>query len=287
MIRALMQKLGLDKLGEVVAEELRRVERQILGEERDVLAAMLARLDERIAGFGGKRRGRPPKAVSATAAPAPATRKPRRRKTRIAPKPGETLKDFVVKALAKAGGPVKVTTLVDLVLEAGYKTSAKRSTLVTSTYTALTDKKLFRKFGKGVFGLVAAPAASRKAAKSKGRANPIARKPGETLQVFVLRAFRKARKPMKAGEVAKRVKTLGYQTTSTPQNLLLTIYHVLADDTLFKKLGKGVYALALPTGTLASLRKRGKRAAAKKAPAAVAKGQTIEAAEQPTDVVPR
>ena len=159
MIKALIRKLGLDRIGEVLADEVRRAEVEVLREERDLLVAMIAKLDERIAGLGGTRRGRPPKAVALArpkaviaAAPPPATRK-----ARITPKPGETLKDFVLKVLSTAAGPVNASTLVDLVLQAGYTTNAKRTTLVTSTYTVLTDKKLFRKMGKGVFALAAAP----------------------------------------------------------------------------------------------------------------------------------
>ena len=306
MINALVRKLGLDRIGDMLADEIRRAERQILEEEREVLAKMIARLDERIAGLGGKRRSRPPKAAI-TAAPPPATRKPRRKPARVTPKPGETLKDFVVKVLTKAGGLVKVTTLVDLVLEAGYKTNAKRSTLVTSTYTVLTDKKLFRKMGKGVFGLVAAPAAPQKAPTAKAPSkNPAAKNSakvqrpakeiaqhelaGETLQLFVLRVFGQARRPMRPSQVAKRVKALGYQTMSSPEVFLFSVERVLADGQLFRIVGKGLYELALPSPTRRKVRRPRKPAktAAKEPLPAAAEENTTEAVEEqkaePTDV---
>lgn len=163
MIKALVQKLGLDKLGEVLADEARRVQVEVLREERAALAMLLTKLDARLAALGVRRGGRPRKS-----APVAPPTKPRR-KARVTPKPGETLRDMVQKALATAGGPVKVATLVDLVKEVGYKSNALRSTLLTSIYTVLADRKLFRKFGTGIYGLVAAPAAPRKAAKPKRR----------------------------------------------------------------------------------------------------------------------
>ncbi len=245
MLADLIKRLGLDRIGDVLAEEVRRLQVQALQEERAVLAKTIAGLDARIAGLGGRGRGRPRRAEPATASPSAPPRKPRRRRARIAPKAGETLKDFVVKVLAKAGGPVKATDLVDLVKQAGYRTSAMRGTLVTSVYRALADKHVFRRLGKGVFALATAPASSRKAVKSARPSTSIARKPGETLQFFVLGAFRKAGGPMGAKSIVKRVLQMGYQTTATPQNLLISVHHVLADGTLFRKAGKGLYALAL------------------------------------------
>ncbi len=278
MICSLMQKLGLDRIGDVVAGEVRRVQVEVLREERDVLAGMIAKLDERIAGLGGKWRGRPPKTAIA-AAPA---RRPRRRMPRLAPKPGETLRDMIVKALSKAGGPVKVTTLVDLVLEAGYKTAAKRSTLLTSIYHVLADEKLFRKFGKGVFGLVAAPSAPRRGAKPMKPAKPSAVKGGEPLGYFVLRAFRNVRGPMKVSHLVMRVQQLGYRTPSTQKNLLLSLYRVLRDTNVFRKVGVGLYELALPSPPRKGKVGRPKRhARTRHAPPAAAKGQKAEVAEQP------
>ncbi len=244
MLADLLKRLGLDKIGEVLAEEVRRLQVQVLEEERAILAKTISDLDERMAKLGGKLGGRPQQSASTIAAP---TRP--RRKGRSTPKSGETLKDFIVRTLAKAGGPVKVNALVDLVLEAGYRTNAKRTTLVTSAYNTLADRRVFRKIGKGVFALVTATATARKAVKSKQPSTAIARKPGETLQFFVLRAFRKAGGPMNARHLVKRVMQMGYETTSTPQNLVISVLHVLADAILFRKVGKGLYALALPSTT--------------------------------------
>lgn len=77
-----------------------------------------------------------------------------------------------------------------------------------------------------------------------------AAKPGETLQVFVLRAFCQAQRAMKASEIAKRVRTLGYQTTSSPESLLFSVEHLLADDKLFRRAGKDRYELALPAAAM-------------------------------------
>ncbi|GEM_PF-1534731 len=280
MIRALMQKLGLDRIGDVVAGEVRRVQVEVLREERDVLAGMISKLDERIAALGGKRRGRPPKATAAIVAP---TRRPPWRKPRVAQHPGETLRDMVAYALAKAGGPVKATTLVDLVQEVGYKTAAKRSTLLTSIYHVLADTKVFKKFGKGIFGLVAAPSAPRGLVKPTEPAKPIGRKSDETLLYFVLRAFRKARAPVKIGYLVKRVRESGYRTASSPKNLLLRMYRVLRNGNLFRKVGGGFYELALPSpkrGKVGRPRKRA-RAPAPRTPAAAAKEARDERAEQP------
>ncbi len=275
-----MQKLGLDRIGDVVADEVRRVQVEVLREERNVLSAMIARLDARIAGLGGKRRGRPPKAASTIPTPA-ATRRPRRRR-RVLHRPGETLREMVAYALAKVGGPVKATTLVDLVQEVGYKTTAKRSTLLTSIYHVLADEKLFRKFGKGVFGLVAAPSAPRRGAKPMKPAKPSAVKGGEPLGYFVLRAFWKIRGPLKVAHLVKRVQRLGYRTPSTQKNLLLSLYRVLRDTNVFRKVGVGLYELALPSPKRRKVGRPMKRARAttKKASPAAAKEQKAEAPEQ-------
>ena len=83
---------------------------------------------------------------------------------------------MVVKALSKAGGPMKANTLVDLVREVGYETDAKRSTLRTSIYHVLSDEKVFRRVGPGVYGLVAAPTTTSKTRKPKRRKQGPARK---------------------------------------------------------------------------------------------------------------
>ena len=171
MVRALVQKLGLDKIGDVLADEAKRVHVEILREERKVLVKMIARLDERIAVLGGKRRGRPQKAIPAAATPPSPKRMPRRRR-RVFHAPGQTLRDMVVKVLTKASAPVKVDVLVDLVKEAGYKTSAKDSTLLTSIYTVLSDGKVLRRMGAGIYALKAMPRAAATPRKRK-RVGPL------------------------------------------------------------------------------------------------------------------
>ncbi len=152
MIRALMQKLGLDRIGDLVADEVGQVQIDVLREEREVVARMIAKLDERIAGLGGKRRGRSPKASHAAATAAPATRKPRP-KNGIPRKPGESLKDFVLRAFEKAKGPLNPTDLAALVKRLGYQTAADPKNFLITIYHVLADTKVFRRMGKGVFGL--------------------------------------------------------------------------------------------------------------------------------------
>ncbi len=166
MFKSLVRRLGLDLIGDVVADEVRRAQVEVLREERDVLAGMIAKLYQRIAGFGGKRRGRPPRAASTSPTPPAATRRPRRRR-RVLHAPGQTLRDMVVKALSKARAPVTAKVLIGLVRRLGYKAAAKPSTLLTSIYHVLADKKVFRRLGKGVVGLAAAPATPRNDAKPR------------------------------------------------------------------------------------------------------------------------
>lgn len=58
MIKSLTRQLGFDRVGEVLSEEVCGVQVEVLCEERDPLARMLANLDARIVGLGGKRRSR-------------------------------------------------------------------------------------------------------------------------------------------------------------------------------------------------------------------------------------
>ncbi len=106
---------------------------------------------------------------------------------------------------------------------------------------------------------------------------------GETLQVFVLRAFRQARKPMKPSQVAKRVNTLGYQTTSSPDMLLFSIERILTDEKLFRTAGRRLFELALPAAPRRKVGrpKRRAKAATKKPAPATGKEPPTEATEQP------
>ncbi len=69
MIRTVVQELDLDKISDVVANEARRVQVEVLRDEREDLVKMIARLDERIASLGGERRSRLPKATTGAQSP--------------------------------------------------------------------------------------------------------------------------------------------------------------------------------------------------------------------------
>lgn len=152
MIRALVQKLGLDKIGDVLGDEARRIQVEVLRDERDILAKMIARLDERIAALGGKRRGRPPKATSSSAIAATPTRRPRRKRM-AAREPGETLQYFVLRAFRNACGPIKVAHLVKRVRQLGYRTVSNSQNLLLRMYRVLRDENTFRKVGVGSYEL--------------------------------------------------------------------------------------------------------------------------------------
>lgn len=64
---------------------------------------------------------------------------------------GASLKDFIRKVLARAGGPMKVKDITDAVLRAGYRTSSK--TLANQVSMALAQMKEVQKVGRGVFRL--------------------------------------------------------------------------------------------------------------------------------------
>ncbi len=65
MIRALMQKLGLDRIGEVGADEARQVRTEVLREERGILAGMIGKLDGRppLPTYGGGQGGPRPLSI--------------------------------------------------------------------------------------------------------------------------------------------------------------------------------------------------------------------------------
>lgn len=275
MIRALMQKLGLDRIGDVFADELKRVQVEVLREEREILARMMEKLDERIRALGGKRRGRPPKAASTVAAPAAAPMRRPRRKKAIARQPGETLQVFVLRAFRKARGPVQVAHLVKRVTQLGYRTGSSPKNLLLRVYHVLADERLFKKLGKGLYAL-ALP--GRDGARPK---TTTVRKPGESLREMVVKALSKAGGPMKANTLVDLVKEVGYSTDAKRSTLRTSIYHVLADEKLFRRFGPGVYGLVAASAAPPKARKpkRRKKTVARKAPPAAAKGKKAEAAE--------
>ncbi len=57
------------------------------------------------------------------------------------------------------------------------------------------------------------------------------------------------RGPMRVAHLVKRVQQLGYRTPSTQRNLLLSLYRVLRDKNVFRKVGVGTYELTLPPRT--------------------------------------
>lgn len=169
MIRDLIRRLGLDRLDEYLTDEIRRAKLAALQEERAVVEGLLDRIEGRLSEAAGslKRGGR---AAGAT---------PTKRRRKGAPRfrrPGETLKDMVVKALNRVGGPVAVDKLLALVKKVGYKSAASLNSLKTSVYTALSDRKLFERVDAGIYRLAgkgkpqAAKAAAAKRAKPKRKA---------------------------------------------------------------------------------------------------------------------
>ncbi len=160
MIDALVKRLGLDRLEEVLGEELRKERLQILQEERTLLLGQVARIDERIRGLGGKRRpGRPRSAASVQQTPtvAPVASKhpavkvpakgPEEKKT------GGMIQGLIRKALAD-GASVTIAQLVERVKKAGYDGKASASNLrIMLVKTLKKNREFFRKVRRGVYRL--------------------------------------------------------------------------------------------------------------------------------------
>lgn len=154
MIRQLVKRLGLDRVEEYITEEMRRVKLEVLQEERRVVASLLARIEGRLASLGGAPRRRKRRAAKAAVAEAAAPKQRRgKRGVMRARKPGESLSDFILKAAAKAGKPMKASDLVDRVKELGYKSVAKAGNLLTSIYKVLGDKAIYHRVEAGVYEL--------------------------------------------------------------------------------------------------------------------------------------
>lgn len=64
-----------------------------------------------------------------------------------------------------------------------------------------------------------------------------------TFKDALVRVFRKAGSALHVNDLADRVKQVGFRSTATPRNLAIQAYRALKDKTLFRKLGRGKYAL--------------------------------------------
>ncbi len=84
-------------------------------------------------------------------------------------------------------------------------------------------------------------ARSKAGGRRKKAAGP-KRKDG-TFKDALVRVFRKVGSALHVNELANRVKEVGFRSTATPRNLTIQAYRALKDRTLFRKLGRGKYAL--------------------------------------------
>ena len=164
MVRELIRRLGLDRIGEYIDEELRQAKLKALQEERTLVQSLLDRIEERLAAATGK--PKPPKhATAKRPAKTPGKGAPRFRK------PGESLKEMAVKALEAAKKPLAVDELRARVMKLGYRTAASADNLRVSFFKVLADTKLFKKVEAGVYKLARAtkPEAAKPAAKKKSK----------------------------------------------------------------------------------------------------------------------
>ncbi len=160
MLGALVKRLGLDRLEEVLAEELRKARLEILQEERTLLLGQVARIDERIRGLGGKRGpGRPRSAPSlqqSRTVPPSATGRPAVKAPangRGGSKQGGMIQGLIRKALDD-GASVTIAQLVDRVKKAGYEGKASPSNLrIMLVKTLKKNREFFRKVRRGVYRL--------------------------------------------------------------------------------------------------------------------------------------
>lgn len=158
MIKQLVKRLGLDRVEDYLSAEMRRVKTEVLKEERKVVHSLLGRIEGRLAALGGRTRG--------GARGAGRRKRGGRRKAAVrVRKPGQALKDYVLKAVRKAGGPVDAADLGKRVKALGYKTIAAPKNLTVSIYKLLADKSLYHRVKAGVYELKRK--ATRRAAKRK------------------------------------------------------------------------------------------------------------------------
>lgn len=156
MLGDLVKRLGLDRLEEVLAEELRKARLQVLQEERTLLLGQVARIDERIRGLGGNRGpGRPRSVGSVPQAPrvaaVPKGRAARKRGGQR--KTGGMIQGLLRKALAD-GASVSIAQLVERVRKAGYEGEASASNLrIMLVKTLKKNREFFRRVRRGVYRL--------------------------------------------------------------------------------------------------------------------------------------
>ncbi len=149
MIKQLIKRLGLDRVEDYLTEEMRRVKVEVLQEERSVVKSLLDRIEGRIASLAGGKRA--PKGAGKKRGPG----RPKGSKSRAtrARKPGQALRDYVRKALEKAGAPVNAAELGARVKELGYKSVASSNSMLTSIYKVLGNNPLYKKVEAGVYEL--------------------------------------------------------------------------------------------------------------------------------------
>lgn len=146
MLKQLIRRLGLDRVEDRLSQEMQRMKIEVLQEERKVVQSLLDRIEERIASLnsGGKASakkrapGRPKGSSKAVV------------RTRGA---GETLKDYVLKTMTEAGGPMQLAAIAENVRKLGYNTTAKPGTLLTSVHKVLRDSSLYKRIKRGVYRL--------------------------------------------------------------------------------------------------------------------------------------
>ncbi len=64
-----------------------------------------------------------------------------------------------------------------------------------------------------------------------------------TLKDAIVRAFQETGSSLHVNDLTEKVKEVGFKTRATARNLAIQAYRALKDRSLFKKLGKGTYAL--------------------------------------------
>lgn len=69
------------------------------------------------------------------------------------------------------------------------------------------------------------------------------RRKGDTFKDAVVRVFKKTGDSLHVNDLADMIKEVGFKTKATRSNLVVQAYRALKDTTLFKKVGRGIYAL--------------------------------------------
>lgn len=81
----------------------------------------------------------------------------------------------------------------------------------------------------------------RRSARGAGRAG--GKRQGMTLKVAITEALKRAGKAVHVNDLAARVRKIGYKSRSTARNFAIQAYRALKDSSLFRKAGRGTYAL--------------------------------------------